>query len=125
MYRKITLAKLAAIVLMLVLVGLGIFANRTNSQTKLKDIPLSAAQNTDIKAADKEIEQAQTQIRTMIGNRQMLARGFAISAGIKSDELFKFKLELKGDGYHFLERTEAELKQIADEQKKLAEQGNQ
>jgi hypothetical protein len=106
-----------------VLVASGVFASRTHSQSKLKDIPLSAAQNSDLQSADKEIEQVQIQLRSMLGNRQMLVRGFAISAGIKPDDLQRFKVEKNAAGaYHFLEYSEQELKQIAEEQKKLAEQ---
>jgi hypothetical protein len=124
MFKKLNIRICGAIALAVVLCGLFLFAGRTNSQSKLKDIPLSAAQNGDLLAADREIEQAQVQLRTMLGNRQMLARGFAISAGIKPEEIQRFKVEKNANGvYHFLEYSEEELKKIAEEQKRLADQG--
>jgi hypothetical protein len=124
MFIKLNFKTSAAIVLGVALCGVFLFASRTNSQSKLKDIPLSTAQNADLQAADREIENAQIQLRSMLGNRQMLVRGFAISAGIKAEELSRFKVEKNASGiYHFLEYSEEELKKIAEEQKRLAEQG--
>jgi hypothetical protein len=124
MFKKLNIKICGAIALAVVLCGLFLFAGRTNSQSKLKDIRLSAAQNGDLQSADREIEEAQKQLRSMLGNRQMLARGFAISEGIKPEEIQKFKFEKAADGwYHILEYSPEELKKIAEEQKRLAEQG--
>jgi hypothetical protein len=116
MYKSLKF-RVAVAACLLVLITIG--AIFTRSQSKLKDIPFSTAQDNDLQAADREIENVQKQLQQMLGNRQMLIRGYAISAGIPPDELGKFKAEKKDDKrYHFLELTPEEIEAA----KKAAEQ---
>ena len=108
---------LVSLVLVMVTVGFLIMRNRSQAKSVLRDIKLSAAQNEALAEADKVIEQAEIQQRSALAQRQSLTVGFAISLDIKRDELQKFKLEKRPDGfYHLIELTPEEIQKNSEVQ---------
>jgi len=89
---------------------------RTHSENKLRDIPMTENQNKAFAEADAEIEKQQQQLQSALSSRYSMAKAFAISNGIPADELTKFKVEKKGDIYHFLEMSAEEISKSQQQQ---------